>query len=126
MDKKDIGHLAVICLAVFTIGILLFGKYSSTSSKLVTICITGSDNQEIEEMLKTIKGIQTVFIDEKLNLYTFRYDSGKMDTNKVKSQLAGLGLKIVPLKSIKLLDNNSEKGNSKLFSVRISSASDNK
>ncbi|MCK4296144.1 MAG: hypothetical protein KAX28_05750 [Candidatus Marinimicrobia bacterium] len=126
MDKKNISQLVVVCLAIFTIGILLFGKYSPTNSKLVTICITGSDNQEIEEMLKTIKGIQTVFIDEKLNLYTFRYDSGKMDTNKVKSQLAGLGLKIVPLKSIKLLDNNSKKGNSKLFSVRISSASDNK
>jgi len=118
--------LVVICLAVFTIGILLFGKYSPANSKLVTICINGSDNQEVEEMIKTIKGIQTVFIDEKLNLYTFRYDSDKMDTNKVKSQLAALGLKIVPLKSIKLLDNNSKKENSKLFSVRISSASDNK
>ena len=126
MNKKDVSYFAVVCIAVFTIGVLLVGKYSPDSSKLVTICINGSNNQEIEEMIKTIEGIQTVLIDEKLNLYTFRYDSGKMDANKVKSQLAGLGLKIVPLKSIKLLNNNSKKENSKLFSIGISSSSDNK
>jgi len=129
MDKKSISYIAVICLAIFTIGILLVGENLPTESKLITVCISGVDNQEVakevEKLVKPIKGIQTIFIDKKLNLYTFRYDSNKVDPSKVKSQMASLGLKISPVKSIKFFNVNYKSKKSKLFYVGISSSSDN-
>jgi len=130
MDKKSISYFAAFCLAIFTIGILLVGNNSPSRSKLITVCISGVDNQEVakkvEKLVKTIKGIQTVFIDKKFNLFTFRYDSNKVDPNKFKSQMASLGLKISPVKSIKFFNINYKTKNSKLFSIRIDSASNNK
>ncbi len=129
MDKKSVSYFAVICLAIFTIGILLVGKNSPSELKSITVCITGVENQElakeVEKLIKTIKGIQTVFIDKKFNLYTFRYDSNKIDPSKFKSQMASLGLKISPVKSIKFFNTNYKSKNSNLFYVGISSSSDN-
>ena len=127
MKNRRISVFGFAFLFVFAAAILLDGKYSPVSSKLVTIHIDGIDNNvvasKVEDMVRMIEGVQTVFIDEKSHICTVRYDSGKIDLKVVESQLAGFGIKFVPIESLKILDSNVRKDYKKLLSIKINSAS---
>ncbi|MBU4446169.1 hypothetical protein KJ656_14005 [bacterium] len=127
MKNRRISVFGFAFLFVFATAILLDGKYSPVSSKLVTIHIDGIDNNvvasKVEEMVRTIEGVQTVFIDEKSQICMVRYDSGKIDLKVIESQLTGLGIKFVPIESLKILDSNVRKDRKKLLSIKINSAS---
>ncbi|MCG2716157.1 MAG: hypothetical protein L6422_07715 [Candidatus Marinimicrobia bacterium] len=127
MKNRRISVFGFAFLFVFATAILLDGKYSPVSSKSVTIHIDGIDNNvvasKVEEMVRTIEGVQTVFIDEKSQICMVRYDSGKIDLKVIESQLTGLGIKFVPIESLKILDSNVRKDRKKLLSIKINSAS---
>lgn len=107
---------------------MLDGKYSPSSSELVTIHIDGIADEaianKVREVTRMIEGVQTVFIDEKSNLCTFRYDSGKIDLEGVEKQMAGLGIKFIPVESVKILEPDFQKDRKKMISIKINNASD--
>jgi len=127
VKNRKISVFGFAFLFVFAAAILLDGKYSPASSELVTIHIDGIDDNviasKVEAMVRTIEGVQTVFIDEKSNICTVRYDSGKIDLKVVESQLAGLGIKFVPIESLKIFNSTIRKDRKKLFSIKINPAS---
>ena len=119
--------LGLVLLVVFAAAILVNGKYSpGTSTELITIQIDGIEDEviagKVNEMVQMIEGLQTIFIDEKTNLCTFRFDTGKTNLQFVESQLAGLGVKINPVKPVKITDAQDIR--SKLLSIKIKPASD--
>lgn len=124
--NKGASLLGLMLLILFAAAILLDGKYMPNTSELVTIQIDGIENRviadQVKKMVKMIEGVQTIFIDEKTSLCTFRYDSGKVDLSTLESQLNNLGIKFRPLKSVRILDVN--KHESKLFSIKITPASE--
>ena len=127
MKNRRISVFGFAFLFVFAAAILLDGKYSPKSSELVTIHIDGIDNNvitdKVEETVRMIEGVQTVFFDEKSHICTVRYDSEKIDLKVVESQLAGLGIKFVPIESLKILNSNVWKNRNKFLSITINSAS---
>jgi len=92
---------------------------------MITLQIDGIDNkviaEKVSDMVRMIEGVQTVFIDQKSNLCTFRYDSGKTNLQVVESQLAGLGVTFNPIESVKILE--SQENRKKLLSITINPAS---
>ncbi len=128
MKNRGVSVVGLILLFIFAAAILVDGKYSPETSKLVTIHIDGVDDQTIAnkvvEMVRMIEGVQTVFLDEKSNLCTFRYDSGKINLKTVERQLAGLGIKFIPVESVKILEPETKKDRQKFLSVKINSASE--
>ena len=128
MKNRRISVFGFVFLFVFAAAILLDGKYSPISSKLVTIHIDGIDNNvvtsKVEDLVRTIEGVQTVFVDKKSHKCTVRYDSGNIDLKVVESQLAGLGIKFIPIESLKILDSNVRKDRQKFLYITINSASD--
>ncbi len=127
MKNRRISVFGFAFLFVFAAAILLDGKYSPKSSELVTIHIDGIDNNviagKVEEIVRMVEGVQTVFFDEKSHICTVRYDSEKIDLKVVESQLAGLGIKFVPIESLKILNSNVWKDRNKFLSITINSAS---
>ncbi|MCD6206067.1 MAG: hypothetical protein J7L22_10445 [Candidatus Marinimicrobia bacterium] len=124
--NKGASLLGLMLLILFAAAILLDGKYMPNTSELVTIQIDGIENRviadQVKKMVKMIEGVQTIFIDEKTSLCTFRYDSGKVNLSTLESQLNNLGIKFRPLKSVRILDVNKQE--SKLFSIKITPASE--
>ena len=124
--NKGASLLGLMLLMLFAAAILLDGKYMPNTSELVTIQIDGIENRviadQVKKMVKMIEGVQTIFIDEKTSLCTFRYDSGKVNLSTLESQLNNLGIKFRPLKSVRILDVNKQE--SKLFSIKITPASE--
>ncbi len=125
--KQGKNLYVVFFLILFLIVSIFIGHNSSANTKLVTIHIEGMEDSEIskkiESFIETIEGIQTVFIDEKASLCTFRYDSGKIDFSSVENQFAGLGIEIKPVESINLFDDSKKKDKSSLFTIKIEPAS---
>lgn len=112
-------------MILFAAAILVNGKYSPNTSEMITLQIDGIDDkviaEKVTEIVRMIEGIQTVLIDEKSNLCTFRYDSGKINLQIVESQLAGLGVTFNPIESVKILEPLENR--KKLFSIKINPAS---
>jgi len=127
MKSREVHSLGVFLLIIFAVAILLDGKYSPLSSELVTIHVDGIADEaiadKVREVTRMIEGVQTVFIDEKSNLCTFRYDSGKIDLEGVEKQMAGFGIKFTPVESVKILEPDSQKDRKKLISITINNAS---
>ena len=127
MSTDRVRHLLGVCLAVFAIGVLLVGSYSPSSSKLATIYVQGTEKQEVANqirgLVKMLDGVQSVFVNEKTNLITFRYDSGVIDIPEIENRLAGLGLQTSQIKCIKLLNGDSQKNKNNLSSTRTNPAS---
>ncbi|MDO9548929.1 MAG: hypothetical protein Q7J65_08220, partial [Candidatus Marinimicrobia bacterium] len=124
-QNKSINIFGLILLILFAAAILVNGKYSPNTSEMITLQIDGIDNkviaQKVTEMVRMIEGIQTVFIDERSNLCTFRYDTGKINLQVVESQLAGLGVTFNPIESVKILEPLENR--KKLLSIKINPAS---
>lgn len=110
---------------MFAMAILVNGKYTPNTSEMITLQIDGVDDkviaEKVSEMVRMIEGIQTVFIDEKSSLCTFRYDSGKTNLQVVESQLAGLGVTFNPIEPVKILEPHENR--KKLLSIKINPAS---
>ncbi|MCD6441234.1 MAG: hypothetical protein J7L86_05555 [Candidatus Marinimicrobia bacterium] len=127
MKSREVHSLGIFLLIIFAAAILLDGKYSPSSSELVTIHVDGIADEaiadKVREVTRMIEGVQTVFIDEKSNLCTFRYDSGKIDLEGVEKQMAGFGIKFTPVESVKILEPDSQKDRKKLISITINNAS---
>jgi len=125
-QNKGVSIFGPILFFLFAAAILVNGKYTPNSSEMITLQIDGIDDKviakKVTEIVRMIEGIQTVFIDEKLNLCTFRYDSGKTNLHAVESQLAGLGVTFNPIESVKILE--PQENRKKLFSIKINPASD--
>lgn len=123
-QNQSINIFGLLLLVLFAAAIIVDGKYNPNTSEMITIQIDGIENrgiaEKVTEMVRMIEGIQTVFIDEKSSLCTFRYDSGKINLKSVESQLAGLGVKFKPVESVKILESG---GNKKLLSIKINPAS---
>jgi len=124
-QNNGISIFGPILLILFATAILVNGKYSPNTSEMITLQIDGIDDkviaEKVTEIVRMIEGIQTVLIDEKSNLCTFRYDSGKINLQIVESQLAGLGVTFNPIESVKILEPLENR--KKLFSIKINPAS---
>ncbi|MBU0711537.1 hypothetical protein KJ762_05475 [bacterium] len=124
-QNNGISIFGPILLILFAAAILVNGKYSPNTSEMITLQIDGIDDkviaEKVTEIVRMIEGIQTVLIDEKSNLCTFRYDSGKINLQIVESQLAGLGVTFNPIESVKILEPLENR--KKLFSIKINPAS---
>ena len=127
MVRKEVSRYLVFIFAVIALAILLIGKYTPSTTMSLTCRVSSTDNDNlgvrVEELLKHVDGIQPVCLDEKANLFTFRYDSGKTDIETVKSHMAGIGLKFDLIAPLNLVGTNSSKKRTKLISVQISSPS---
>lgn len=125
MRTAGLKILGLLFLIIFSLGILIEGKYSPASTKMVTIHIDGIKDEtvaeRVQEVVCMIEGIQTVFVDVNSSLCTFRYDSGKTNLDQVRSQLAGLGLRMMPVKSVRILDSIKESSRQKLISIQVNS-----
>jgi len=126
MGAKHFKTFLVFVLGAFSLGVLLIGQYSPSSSRIITIHIDGIQNNEmsskVESLLRLFDGIETIILDEKTSLCTFRYDSGKTNIGKIESYLANMGIRITPLEVVKLVGSDqdkSEKKDKKLFSVKV-------
>lgn len=128
MKVKVVSVFSLLLIAGFVAAILFAGKYSPTTPELITIHIDGIEDQtiaaKIEEIFQMLDGIQTVIVDDKTNLCTVRYDSGKINLQVLESQLANMGIKFLPLKKVNILEPNLPKESKKFISVKINSASD--
>jgi len=124
-QNNGISIFGPILLLLFAAAILVNGKYTPNTSEMITLQIDGIDNkviaEKVSDMVRMIEGVQTVFIDQKSNLCTFRYDSGKTNLQVVESQLAGLGVTFNPIESVKILE--SQENRKKLLSITINPAS---
>ncbi|RKY61712.1 MAG: hypothetical protein DRP96_02365 [Candidatus Neomarinimicrobiota bacterium] len=123
-QNQNISIFGPLLLVFFAAAILVDGKYNPNTSEMITIQIDGIEDrviaEKVTEMVRMIEGIQTVFIDEKSSLCTFRYDTGKINLKSVESQLAGLGVKFNPIESVKILESGGKKN---LLSISINPAS---
>ena len=128
MRVKILSAFSLLLIAGFVAAILFAGKYSPTTLELITIHIDGIENQtiadKIEEIFQMVDGVQTVIIDDKTNLCTVRYDSGKISLQVLESKLANLGIKFMPLEQVNILEPNLLIEGKKFFSVKINSASE--
>ena len=119
--------LTLLFTLIFVLAILFASQHSPRNTKLVTIEISGLEDQTITNSVakfqEMVEGIQTVLIDCNQNLYTFRYDTGKIDLSEVKTHFAKLGVKIKPIKSVMLLNEKKIEENNKFFSIKVSPAS---
>ncbi len=113
--------IGVILLVILAVAILIDGKYNPATSEMITIQIDGINNediaQKVTELVRKIEGVQSVFVDEKSALCTFRYDSGKIDLKTVENQLASMGIQFRPLEPVRILDIPEK--HKKLLSIEI-------
>ncbi len=128
MKVQILYSFSLLLIAGFVAAIIFAGKYSPAIPELVTIHIDGIENQtitdKIEEIFQMIDGVQTVIVDDKTNLCTVRYDSGKINLQVLESKLANMGIKFLPLEQVSILEPNLPKEGKKFFSVKINPASD--
>ncbi len=130
MRQRNVNILLIALFCLFVIGILLGSRYHPQATKLMTIHIDELEKdqaaEQIENIVELMEGVQTIFIDEKSKLFTFRYDSGKISYSTVASKLSGFGLTVAPVKSVRLLDQKySPEPENKLFKIEISSPNQN-
>jgi len=130
MRQRNMNILLISLFCLFVIGILLGSRYHPQGTKLMTIHIEGLEEdqaaEQIESIVELLEGVQTIFVDEKSKLFTFRYDSGKISYRTVESKLSGFGLTVTPVKSVRLLDQKySPQPKDKLFKIEISSPNQN-
>jgi len=128
MKVKILYAFSLLLIIGFVTAIIFAGKYSPTTPELITIHIDGIENQtiadKIEEIFQMVDGVQTVIVDDRTNLCTVRYDSGKINLQVLESKLANMGIKFLPLEEVNILESNLPKEGKKFFSVKINSASD--
>jgi hypothetical protein len=128
MKVKILYSFSLLLVAGFVAAILFAGKYSPTSPELITIHIDGVENHaiadKIEDIFQMLDGVQAVIVDDRTNLCTVRYDSGKISLQALESKLANMGIKFLPLEEVNILEPNLPKEGKKLFSVKINSAAD--
>jgi hypothetical protein len=126
MGTKRVSYFFILFLIVFTVGILLVGKDVPIHTKMVTLWINADDDQNLEQRVSGIvdqlEGVETIFVDEKSNIFTFRYDSGKIDVSKMQIFLAENGLNVDTLRPVILLTAESSRPKKKLFQIKIHSS----
>jgi len=128
MKVKILYAFSLLLIAGFVAAILVAGKYSPTTPELITIHIDGIENHtiadKIEEIFQMLDGVQTVIVDDKANLCTVRYDSGKINLQVLESKLANMGIKFMPLEQVNILEPNIQREGKKFISVKINSAAE--
>ncbi len=128
MKVKILYAFSLLLIAGFVAAILVAGKYSPTTPELITIHIDGIENHtiadKIEEIFQMLDGVQTVIVDDKANLFTVRYDSGKINLQVLESKLANMGIKFMPLEQVNILEPNIQREGKKFISVKINSAAE--
>jgi len=128
MKVKILYAFSLLLIAGFVAAILFAGKYSPTTPELITIHIDGIENHtiadKIEEIFQMLDGVQTVIVDDKANLFTVRYDSGKINLQVLESKLANMGIKFMPLEQVNILEPNIQREGKKFISVKINSAAE--
>ncbi len=125
MRRRTVGFFTISVLILFAIGILFVGQEYSSSSKLVSVRIGGVLDQQsekhVQELMKMIKGVETVIFDQDARLCTFRYDSSIIDYRAIEAQFTALGFLITPITQVDLTARKSRPADQKLFQIRFSS-----
>ena len=124
MDKVRVKRFIAVCVALFAMGVLLIGKYSPSETNLSTIYIKGINQTDtasrIQELVQSLSGVRSVFVDGCSQLLTVQYDSGSTDIQAFRKCLMGAGLSIEEIKGYSLLSKATDE-NKRIISVKRTS-----